>query len=88
LFPDKFTDFANFQKEAYSFLLYAKSKDLIISERNGVSCTRKKCIRNGNHHNCGFITNYPSVNINEIAMGTSVWKVLNNLEEDFNTFLE
>lgn len=88
LFPENFTDFNKFQQEAFNFLLVAKSSELIISPNNNLRCTRKKCKDSNSDINCGFIPNYPIVNLNDVASGSSVWKKIHNVENIFNKYLE
>ncbi len=87
LFPKHFTTFEHFQKETYDFLLIARSKDLCVYTQNGVECTRRKCMRNGTQANCGFITNYPIVDLKAVAEGTSVWKTIDDAESVLNNQL-
>jgi hypothetical protein len=86
-FPSKFSTFRNFQKDSFNFLLFAQSKDICACTENGLVCNRKKCIKNGTRDNCGFIPNYPIVNLNNIAAGAGPWKVLDNIKEAFSRFL-
>lgn len=87
LFPSRFSTFNNFQKDTFKFLLFARSKDIVVSTRNGLSCQRRKCIKNGTGGNCGFIPNYPIVSINDVANGRSPWKLIETAERKFNNFL-
>ena len=87
LFPDHFTDFDKFQEQAFNFLLFAKSSDLIVSPKNKLVCTRRKCILVNSQNDCGFIPNYPIVNLTEVAKGTSSWKRIGIIEDCFNNFL-
>lgn len=48
---------SNLKDFAFDKLYLAKSTDLVTS-RNGVTCTRKKC---SNKENCQFIPNYPKI---------------------------
>jgi hypothetical protein len=86
LFPNKFTSFDRFQSDAYYFLLFARSKDIAVAKDNNLACTRKKCINNKTHQECGFIPNYPVVNLNDVAEGKSPWKLIENIESEFKKF--
>lgn len=87
LFPEDFTSFSEFQQQAYNFLLIAKSSDLIVSQNSNLKCTRKKCKDSHTDIDCGFIPNYPIVNLNDVASGNSCWKTIANVEQVFNNHL-
>lgn len=88
LFPDNFKNFGNFQKEAFNFMIFAKSSGLIVHPNNNINCSRKKCIKNGTGANCEFIPNYPIVGINDIAQNKGSWKQIKYIEKEFNNFLD
>ena len=93
LFPSHFKNIKNkneFRERAFNFLLIAHSKDITVSKSNGVICTRRKCIENGTSTSCGFIPNYPIINLKEVARGKCPWKILSdlNLDNFFNGFLK
>lgn len=88
LFPDDFKDFKKFQQEAFNFLMFAKSSDLVASTNNNLKCTRKKCRDKGADTNCGFIPNYPIINLNDVATTNSPWKRISCIESEFNNFLD
>lgn len=87
LFPSGFKNFKKFQREAFNFLMFARSSDLIVSPKNNLKCTRKKCKDKGTNVNCGFIPNYPTINLNDIAKSTGPWKRIQDIESAFNNFL-
>jgi hypothetical protein len=88
LFPDHFgTTFTNtedFRRKTFDFLLIARSKDIAVSEENGIICVREKCIRSGNARTCGFIPNYPVVNLTDVANDRGPWKLISNASDLFN----
>ncbi len=88
LFPDNFKDFKKFQQEAFNFLLFAKSSDMVVSTNNNLKCTRNKCKNKGTDTNCGFIPNYPVINLNDVASSNSHWKRISSIEAEFNNFLD
>ncbi|MBI2129286.1 hypothetical protein HYU07_03530 [Candidatus Woesearchaeota archaeon] len=93
LFPKYFKGVKSineFKKKVFNFLLIARSKDIKVSKTNNILCTRRKCINNGTSTNCGFIPNYPLVNLKDVAEGNGSWKILSdlNLGDFFNRFLE
>ncbi|MHA1815289.1 MAG: hypothetical protein ACTSX1_04735 [Candidatus Heimdallarchaeaceae archaeon] len=91
LFPDHFNHVKNmhdFQKQAFSFLLIAESSDITVTEKNNITCSRRGCIRDGTHYRCGFIPNYPIINLDEVSRNDSPWKIvqdtdLNELFRDY-----
>jgi hypothetical protein len=87
LFPQQFTTFDNFQRETYNFILIACSKDLCVYTMNGIKCTRRKCAIKGTQDNCGFIPNYPIINLKEVAEGRSIWRTIDKAEKLFNMHL-
>lgn len=92
LFPTHFsgTNIDEFKQKAFSFLLIARSKDIKVSVENNIICTRRRCIDNGTSSNCGFIPNYPIVNLRDVANGTGPWRILSDLDLDsfLNNFLD
>lgn len=84
LFPERFTNYGNFQKDAFSMLLYAKSAELKVSRGNGIKCSRKACT---NREDCGFIPHYPAVILDEVVGGNSPWKPMRGIGTDFSAFL-
>jgi len=91
LFPSSFSindDLETFKDKAFSFLLFAQSNKLTANHVNGVLCRRRRCIAQHTNGDCGFIPNYPMINLNEVAAGTSAWKPLNAIETELNTFLD
>lgn len=87
IFPTYFDNFSTFQKDTFRFLLYAHSKDIVVATRNRLSCRRRKCIENHTSNTCEFISNYPSVDLRAVVSDSSPWKLLENIETDFRTFL-
>lgn len=92
VFPTHFSNITidDFKQKAFSFLLVARSKEIKVSTENNIVCTRRKCIDNGTSTDCGFIPNYPIVNLSDVATGTGPWKILSDLDLDtfLNNFLE
>ena len=87
LFPSKFlgnekTDVL--KRKLKDFLLVAKSSDLIVSKTNRIVCRRRVCTKK---ENCGFIPNYPIVNLNDVANGKSPWKQIEVIETILRQFL-
>lgn len=76
----------DFKQKTYDFLLIAKSRDIKVSTENGIACARKECFLNGSQLNCGFIPNYPTVILPDVANGTSPWKIVQ--EADLNTLFD
>lgn len=93
LFPKHFKVDMNkeqFRDATFNFLLIANSKKMTVKKANEVVCTRKKCIQSGNAVDCGFIPNYPVVNLTEVSTGSSPWKINSetNLDKLFSSFLD
>lgn len=88
LFPEHFKDFSKFQQEAFTFLMFARSSELVVNQRNNFTCTRRKCQLAGTQSNCGFIPNYPIVQLNNVAKNIGTWRKFSNLETEFNNFLK
>lgn len=86
-FPNHFNNFHNFQQETFNFLLFAKASDIAVSTMNNLKCTRKKCKNNGTDKNCGFIPNYPIINLNDVEKNKGPWKMIKYIETEFNNFL-
>ncbi|MEY3221378.1 MAG: hypothetical protein RLZZ203_234 [Cyanobacteriota bacterium] len=77
------------QMELKDFAFYrmyiARSRDIIISEKTGIKCTRRKC---NNPTNCGFIPNYPALHFedgNQIPL--EPWIPLERSEDLFNQII-
>lgn len=49
---------AKSQRDVFNKMYIARSYELSSTDKNGISCTRKKC---GTKTNCGFIPNYPVI---------------------------
>ena len=91
LFPKSFSEkdsIQEFKKKAFNFMLFAKSSDIKISLNNKIICARRKCIQEGNSKNCGFIPNYPIINLKELSEGKGAWKQLEDIEKESNNFLK
>jgi hypothetical protein len=71
------------RKQTFDYMLIARSSALIVSPQNHVQCVRKQCIRAGTNTACGFIPNYPIVNLNN----TDVWRPIERAEEAFLGFV-
>jgi hypothetical protein len=87
MFPRHFVAFDNFQNEAFDFFLFARSSDIKVDTSNNITCVRRKCITQGFSNSCGFIPDYPIVNLKEVVEGKSPWKLLSCIEEEFEKFL-
>jgi len=87
LFPNHFKSFKNFKEESFNFYLFARSSYIKCKKNNNIKCVRKKCIKSEFSENCGFIPNYPIVNLKEVVEGKSPWKLLSCIEEEFEKFL-
>lgn len=92
LFPTHFSDtnMDDFKQKVFCFLLIARSEEIRVSVENNIRCTRRRCIENGTSTNCGFIPNYPIVNLQDVATGRAPWKILSDLDLDafLNNFLD
>lgn len=86
-FPQNFRREEDFKKDAFAFLIYARSEDLAVSEESGVSCKKRLCRNAGTDNTCGFIPDYPNVKLDDVASGTSAWKPLVRIAEDFSSRL-
>jgi hypothetical protein len=87
LFPSDFSDFDNFKDDAFNFVIYSRSIDLISSPAS--LCRKRKCIDNGTNSSCGFIPNYPNGDMISISKGIGPWKRLNsNITKQFNEYLD
>lgn len=86
LFPSHFHSYNSFKTDSFNFLLFAKSSDIAANERNDISCRREKCKKNGTDTKCGFIPDYPIIHLDEVANGTSKWKMLDNLKSELINF--
>lgn len=85
LFPSHFSNITTekeFKDRTYNFLLIAKSSDIKVSLLNNVTCNRRRCINNGTDKDCGFIPNYPQVNLADVAQNKSPWKILEDINLD------
>jgi len=70
---DNLKEFAFFQMYA------ARAKDLAVSRKNGVQCTRRKCERK---NSCGFIPNYPVIEFApDNPQPLARWLLIANIEE-------
>lgn len=86
LFPDHFKDFQRFKDEAHTFLLFARSSDLMVSSVNNNLCTRRRCSVLGTRVSCGFIPNYPNISLNDVASRNGPWRRVIGIEASFNAF--
>jgi hypothetical protein len=89
LFPKDFskTDSTEqFKIKASNFMLIAKSRDLIVNPKNKIICRRKRCIKAKTSQNCGFIPNYPIIDLTEVATKKSPWVKLKNIEKTLSNF--
>ncbi len=84
MFPKLFKEPYNpqeFKKSSANFILIARSKDIKVSKENKIICRRRDC---RNKENCGFIPNYPIINLNEVAEGSSPWINILEIEKLLN----
>ena len=89
LFPNRFrpfTNLENFRLEAANFLMMARSSDLIVSPRNRIRCVRRECIQAGTDVDCGFVPNYPIIDLNAVAHNQGPWRLLPEGLTVFRTF--
>lgn len=82
-FNDLTLDIDGLKEKTFNYLLIARSSKLNVSPQNNVKCVRRECIKAGTSTNCGFIPNYPIVNLND----NSVWKPIEKAEELFEEFV-
>jgi len=91
LFPKIFNEkdsIDEFKKKTFNFMIFAKSKSITATRENNVVCRRKRCITQGTFNTCGFIPNYPAVNLKELSEGRSVWRQLADIERALNELLD
>jgi len=71
------------QDFAFETMYIAKSKDIAINQESGVICTRRKC---DNKSKCGFIPNYPVIQIPDgTIFPTNKWYPITESEKVFNS---
>jgi len=81
-FYEPFSDIKDF---AFSRMYVAKACDIAIKDINGITCTRKKC---GNKQNCGFIPNYPVIEIPDTSKHpVSRWIPIEESLQIFESFI-
>jgi hypothetical protein len=83
LFGDSTLSVEQLRKKTFDYLLIARSSSLTVSPQNHVRCVRRRCKEAGTSTNCGFIPNYPIVNLND----TEVWRPIEETSEVFRNFL-
>lgn len=86
LFPDFFDEYEgvdNFQREAFNFFLIADSEKIAAKPSNDISCRRRDCKERGMDQECGFIPNYPYVDLKKVSDGESPWKVIDEAKDLF-----
>jgi len=71
------------KEKAFDYMLIASSSQLKVSPENKLRCVRKECIRAGTSNSCGFIPNYPIVNLQDY----SVWRPIKKAEELLEAFV-
>lgn len=84
LFRDYTLTVDQLRRKTFDYLLIARSSRLAVLPENHVRCVRRRCIRAGTSENCGFIPNYPIVNLND----TEVWRPIERAEEVFQNFVD
>lgn len=82
-FNDPNLDADGLKERTFNYLLIARSSKLNVTTQNNVQCVRRECIKARTSRSCGFIPNYPIVNLND----SSVWKQLEKSEELFEDFV-
>lgn len=85
--PPADTDLQTF---VYNKIYLAKTDDLIVSERTGIVCGRKKCL---DKTNCEFIPNHPLINFGDenattTLLPTDTWIELSRAQELFEGVLK
>ena len=91
LFPKYFSEkdsFNEFKKKAFNFMLIAKSSAIAVNPQNNIICARRRCIKGGHSTNCGFIPNYPIINLTELSQSKGAWKSINQIEQEINNLLD
>jgi len=82
-FNDQTLDANRLKEKTFNYLLIARSSRLNVSPQNNVQCVRRECIKAGNSRTCGFIPNYPIVDLND----NSIWKPIQQATELFQAFV-
>lgn len=82
-FNDRALNKDQMKEKTFNYLLIARSSHLKVSPQNGIQCRRRKCKEAGTSNSCGFIPNFPIVNLNN----NSVWKPIEKAEEIFEEFV-
>lgn len=73
------TDESNLQKITYDTMYVADSEDLTIKTVNPHVCTRRLC---EDKQNCGFIPNYPKIEIDKSSLKPKhTWKRIDDIEQ-------
>ena len=83
IFKDQSLDEGQLKEKTFNYLLIARSSHLTISPQNKIQCRRKRCKEAGTSSSCGFIPNFPIVNLNN----NTVWKPIEKAEEMFEEFV-
>jgi hypothetical protein len=78
-FNDQTLDVNGLKEKTFHYLLIARSSRLNVSPQNNVQCVRRECIKAGTSRTCGFIPNYPIVDLND----NSIWKPIQQATELF-----
>lgn len=82
-FNDENLDANTLKKKTFDYMLIAESSNLAAIPNSPTSCTRKLCIKEGNHTSCGFIPNYPVIQLGDFR----IWRPIERAEEVFSRFL-
>lgn len=83
LFGDQTLEIDQLKEKTFNYLLIAKSSDLTVSPQNRIHCVRRKCVEVGTYTSCGFIPNFPIVNLTN----TRTWRPIEMCEEMFEDFV-
>ena len=71
------------RQKAFNYLLMARAARLTVSPQNGIECVRRRCKKANTHKSCGFIPNYPIVDLSD----RSVWKSIDKAEDLLEEFV-
>ena len=82
-FEDQNLDVESLKERTFNYLLIARASSLTVSPKNNVQCVRRKCKKAGTSKTCGFIPNYPIVNLKD----NSIWKPIEKTDEIFEEFI-
>lgn len=75
-----------YQNKAFYDMYIAKASDLVVSQYNDVTCTRRRCT---NINDCGYIPNYPILRFDHDDLHTSIndWVHITDIEQVLMSFI-